>query len=56
MYLAGGGTANFRKSPLQRCMRDLHAVTQHVGTGPGTWEAAGAVIAGLPPANPFMLL
>lgn len=56
MYLAGGGSANFRKSPLQRCLRDIHAVTQHVGTGPGTWETAGAVIAGLPPANPFMLL
>ena len=56
MYLAGGGTSNYRKSALQRCMRDIHAVTQHAGTAPGTWEAAGAVAAGLPPRNPLMLL
>jgi alkylation response protein AidB-like acyl-CoA dehydrogenase len=56
MYLAGGGTANFRKSPLQRCLRDVHAVTQHAGTAPATWEACGAVAAGMPLANPFLLL
>ena len=56
MYLAGGGTANFRRSPLQRCLRDVHAVTQHAGTSPATWEMAGAISAGLPPANPFILL
>jgi alkylation response protein AidB-like acyl-CoA dehydrogenase len=56
MFLAGGGTANYRSSPLQRCMRDMHAVTQHAVTSPATWEAAGAISAGLPPANPFILL
>lgn len=56
MYLAGGGTANFRKSPLQRCMRDMHALTQHVGTNPTSWELAGAIAAGLPPTNPLLLL
>ena len=56
MYLAGGGTANYRSSPLQRCMRDMHAVTQHAITSPGTWEACGAISAGLPPQNPFILL
>jgi len=56
MYLAGGGTANFRKSPLQRCLRDVHAVTQHAGTSPATWEACGAFAAGMPVANPFLLL
>lgn len=56
MYLAGGGTANFRKSPLQRCLRDVHAVTQHAGTSPATWEMCGASVAGMPLANAFLLL
>ncbi|MGE0601441.1 MAG: acyl-CoA dehydrogenase family protein [Dehalococcoidia bacterium] len=56
MYLAGGGTSNFRKSPLQRCMRDIHAVTQHAGTNPATWEFTGATMAGMPLQNPLILL
>lgn len=56
MYLAGGGTANYRKSPLQRCMRDMHALTQHLATGPASWEGCGAIAAGLPPRNPLMML
>ena len=56
MYLAGGGTSNFRKSPLQRCMRDIHAVTQHAATSPATWEATGALLAGMPLQNPLILL
>lgn len=34
VYTAAGGTANYRRSPLQRALRDIHAVTQHVGTAP----------------------
>jgi alkylation response protein AidB-like acyl-CoA dehydrogenase len=56
MYLAGGGTANFHHSPLQRCLRDVHAVTQHAGTSPATWYGLGATAAGMPPDNPLLLL
>jgi alkylation response protein AidB-like acyl-CoA dehydrogenase len=56
MFLAGGGTAVYRKNDLQRCMRDIHALSQHTGTGPGTWELSGAVLAGRPPENPLILL
>lgn len=56
MYLAGGGSANFKSSPLQRCLRDIHAITQHAGTSPATWEASGAISAGMPPQSPFILL
>jgi alkylation response protein AidB-like acyl-CoA dehydrogenase len=34
MYTAGGGTAIFASSPLQRCLRDVHAVTQHFSSRP----------------------
>jgi alkylation response protein AidB-like acyl-CoA dehydrogenase len=56
MYLACGGTANYRSSPLQRCQRDIHAVSQHILTSPNTWQGNGAMLAGFPPAQPFILL
>lgn len=56
MYLACGGSANYVKSPLQRCLRDIHAVSQHAVTSPGTWEGYGAVLAGGPLQNPLLAL
>jgi alkylation response protein AidB-like acyl-CoA dehydrogenase len=56
MYLAGGGTSNYRSSPLQRCLRDIHALSQHRATSPATVETGGAMLAGLPPSNPLILL
>lgn len=56
MYLAGGGSSVRLNSELQRCMRDMHGVSQHVVTGPATWEQAGVVLAGLPPINPMIML
>ena len=56
MYLAGGGTSIRSSNELQRCMRDIHGVSQHVITGPATWEQAGVVLAGLPPINPMIML
>jgi indole-3-acetate monooxygenase len=56
MYLAGGGAANYRSSPLQRCLRDIHAVSQHAATSPTAAEGTGAMLAGMPPPNPLLLL
>lgn len=56
MYLACGGTANYLRSPLQRCHRDIHALSQHFGTSPNTSLQNGAMLAGLPPPTPFILL
>lgn len=47
MYEAGGGTSIYRSSPLQRCLRDVHAATQHLMVGSATMEMAGRVLAGV---------
>jgi alkylation response protein AidB-like acyl-CoA dehydrogenase len=45
-YRAGGGTSLYATSPLQRRLRDVHAVTQHFLVRPDTMVMAGAVLAG----------
>jgi alkylation response protein AidB-like acyl-CoA dehydrogenase len=45
-YRAGGGTSLYRASPLQRRLRDVHALTQHFGVKLDTYTLAGAVLAG----------
>ena len=45
-YRAGGGTALYSSSPLQRRLRDLHTLTQHFGVKLDTFTLAGAVLAG----------
>jgi alkylation response protein AidB-like acyl-CoA dehydrogenase len=45
-YRAGGGTALYSTSPLQRRLRDIHALTQHFGVKLDTFTLGGAVIAG----------
>ena len=54
-YTAGGGSANYRHSLLQRQLRDIHAVTQHVGTAPRQYETSGRMLLGLQPDNPTVL-
>ena len=45
-YTAGGGSSIFSRSPLQRRLRDIHALTQHFGVKLDTFTMAGAVLAG----------
>jgi alkylation response protein AidB-like acyl-CoA dehydrogenase len=45
-YRAGGGTALYNSSPLQRRLRDIHTLTQHFGVKLDTYTLAGAVLAG----------
>jgi len=47
MYGAGGGTAVYAASPLQRCFRDIHVATQHMMVAPATLELAGRILLGL---------
>jgi alkylation response protein AidB-like acyl-CoA dehydrogenase len=51
-YRSGGGTALYDDSPLQRRLRDVHAVTQHFIVRPDVLAAAGQVLAGLEPPGP----
>lgn len=56
MFLAAGGTALYKRSELERCLRDIHALSQHAATSPSSWENAGAILAGQQPLNPLILL
>jgi len=47
MYTAGGGTAIYATSPLQRALRDAHVVTQHMMVAPATLELVGRVLFGI---------
>jgi indole-3-acetate monooxygenase len=55
-YRAGGASANFRHSSLQRALRDVNAATQHAATAPAQLLAAGGMLLGLPAQNPMLLL
>jgi alkylation response protein AidB-like acyl-CoA dehydrogenase len=54
VYLLAGGTANYRRHSLQRSLRDVHAVTQHVGMSPLQYEDAGRMLLGLEPLQPLL--
>jgi indole-3-acetate monooxygenase len=47
MYNAGGGTSIYASSPLQRCFRDIHVVTQHMMVAPSTYELIGRLFLGV---------
>jgi alkylation response protein AidB-like acyl-CoA dehydrogenase len=55
VYTVAGGTANYRHSALQRALRDVHVVTQHIGTAPQQYEDAGRMVLGLEPLQPILL-
>jgi alkylation response protein AidB-like acyl-CoA dehydrogenase len=56
LYTTAGASANYRRSPLQRALRDIHAATQHMGTALPQFESAGRMLVGLPPLQPLILL
>lgn len=49
MYTVAGGTALLSSSPLQRCLRDVHAITQHLFVAPPSYEMLGKILLGVEP-------
>lgn len=49
MYTDAGGAAIYTRNLLERCFRDIHAVTQHVSMNPANYEVSGRVLVGLAP-------
>jgi alkylation response protein AidB-like acyl-CoA dehydrogenase len=45
-YTAGGGTAPYNSSPLQRHLRDIHTLTQHAAVNESMITRAGAFLVG----------
>jgi indole-3-acetate monooxygenase len=45
-YTAGGGTSPYEASPLQRCLRDVHTLTQHAAVAETWLSGAGASLLG----------
>jgi indole-3-acetate monooxygenase len=54
VYDAAGITSLNTTRPIERCWRDVHAVTQHVTLNTARYEIAGRVLFGLPPGSPLI--
>ena len=52
-YTAGGGTAPYNSSPLQRHLRDIHTLTQHAAVNESMITRAGAFLVGKFPDFPI---
>jgi indole-3-acetate monooxygenase len=51
MYSAGGATAIYATSRLDRCLRDAHTAAAHIWVAPDNYELAGRLLLGLDPGN-----
>ncbi len=51
MYSAGGATAIYAASPLDRCLRDAHTAHAHVWVAPDNYEIAGRLLLGVDPGT-----
>ncbi|MCP3058398.1 acyl-CoA dehydrogenase family protein [Myxococcus sp. K38C18041901] len=54
MYEAAGGPAVFHSSALQRCLRDVHTLTQHAMVARPTLELTGGILLGFDPPTPVL--
>ncbi|HEU0157420.1 MAG TPA: acyl-CoA dehydrogenase family protein [Stellaceae bacterium] len=49
VFKTSGGTAVYQKGPLDRCLRDVLTMNQHVVASLRTWEMSGRLLLGLEP-------
>jgi indole-3-acetate monooxygenase len=49
IFKTAGGTAVYQKGPLDRCLRDVLTMNQHVIGTPRTYEIAGRLLLGMEP-------
>jgi alkylation response protein AidB-like acyl-CoA dehydrogenase len=49
VYRAAGSSAIFERGGIERCWRDVHAVTQHFAVSPRHLERIGRITLGLDP-------
>jgi hypothetical protein len=49
----GGGAALYLNHPLQRCLRDIHAASQHLVMSSRAYENHGQFLLNLPDAHPM---
>ena len=54
MYHAGGGSSVQATSPIQRCFRDVHTITQHRMVNQTMFEETGRLYLGVGDAGPFL--
>ena len=54
VYDAAGISAMQTALPIERCWRDVHAVTQHVTMNTARYEVVGRILFGVPLATPFV--
>jgi alkylation response protein AidB-like acyl-CoA dehydrogenase len=52
MYQVGGGTSLYATCPLDRYLRDIHTVQQHMVFSPKVYETTGRMLLGLEPDLP----
>jgi alkylation response protein AidB-like acyl-CoA dehydrogenase len=52
VYEAGGGSSIYATLPIERCLRDIRTVSQHVSMAAANYEVIGRVLLGLPPDRP----
>ena len=56
MHAAAGTPALYSDCPLERSVRDLHTMAQHIAAQPLWWEDAGRVLLGQEPTNPLFMI
>ena len=47
VYTLGGASSIYATSRLDRCFRDIHTITQHIGVQPAWYERAGQYFLGM---------